>query len=99
MAVALSMLRSASQHGASGVLLVTGPSGSGKSALGTEVCRQASGRKLRVAGTACDPVEQVSPGAPVVAMLRAGRDPLTTGEQYEQIARTVNEPLVLVERI
>jgi DNA-binding CsgD family transcriptional regulator len=99
MAVALSVLRSASQHGATGVLLITGPSGIGKSALMSEVCRQASAMKLRVASTACDPVEQVSPGAPVVAMLRAGRDALTTGEQYEQIARMVNEPLLLVERI
>ena len=99
MAVALSVLRSASQHGATGVLLITGPPGIGKSALLSAVCRQAGAMKLRLAGTACDPVEQVSPGAPVVAMLRAGRDPLATGEQYEQIARTVNEPLLLVERI
>lgn len=99
MAAALAVLRAASHHGSSGVVLVTGPSGIGKSALVSEVCRQAGAMRLRVAGSTCDPVEQVSPGAPVVALLRTGRDPLTTGPQYEEITRAVDEPLLLVERI
>lgn len=99
LAVALSVLRGACNHGSSGVLLITGPSGIGKSALLSEVCRQALAMNVRVAASTCDQVEQVSAGAPVVALLRAGREPLTTGEQYEQLARTISEPLLLVERI
>ena len=99
MASALSALRGACQHGTSASVLICGPAGIGKTALLTEVCEHATRMKIRVGRSKCDPIEQVWPGAPVIAALRAGRDPLTTADQYEQIAGAVSEPLLLADRI
>jgi predicted ATPase len=96
---ALSALRATRQHGVSSVVLISGPAGIGKTALLAETCEQAARMKIRVAGSKCDPIEQVWPGAPVIATLRAGRDPLTSAGEYEKIAGTVAEPLVLADRI
>jgi DNA-binding CsgD family transcriptional regulator/tetratricopeptide (TPR) repeat protein len=99
MASALSALRGASQHGTSASVVISGPAGIGKTALLAEICEQATRMKIRVGRSKCDPIEQVWPGAPVIAALRAGRDPLTTPEEYEQIAGVVSEPLLLADRI
>jgi predicted ATPase len=99
MASALSALRGACQHGTSASVLISGPAGVGKTALLAEICEQATRMKIRVGWSKCDPIEQVWPGAPVIAALRAGRDPVTTAEQYEQIAALVSEPLLLADRI
>src|SRR3984957_16878445 len=99
MATALSALRGACQHGLSASVLISGPAGIGKTALLAEICQQATRMKIRVGWSKCDPIEQVWPGAPVIAALRAGRDPLTTTGEYEQIAGVVSEPLLLAERI
>jgi DNA-binding CsgD family transcriptional regulator len=99
MAGALSALRGASQRGTSSSVVISGPAGIGKTALLAEICEQATRMKIRVGWSKCDPVEQVWPGAPVIAALRAGRDPLTTTAEYEQIARVVSEPLLLADRI
>src|ERR1700729_1383441 len=99
MASALLALRGACQHGTSASVLICGPPGIGKTALLTEVCEHATRMKIRVGRSKCDPIEQVWPGAPVIAALRAGRDPLTTADQYEQIAGAVSEPLLLADRI
>src|SRR5580658_2390644 len=99
MASALSALRSSCQHGTSASVLISGPAGIGKTALLAEICEQATRMKIRVGWSKCDPIEQVWPGAPVIAALRAGRDPVTTAEQYEQIAALVSEPLLLADRI
>lgn len=68
---ALSVVRAARRHGSGGVVLVSGPAGIGKSALLTEVCSQAERIQVRPALGTCDPIEQVSPGAPVITALRA----------------------------
>ena len=99
MARALSALRGACQHGTSASVVISGPSGIGKTALLAEAREQAARMKFRVGSSKCDPIEQVWPGAPVIAALRAGRDPLTTAEQYEQIAGLVSEPLLLADRV
>ena len=99
MASALSALRGASQHGTSASVLISGPSGIGKTALLAEICQQATRMKIRVGCSKCDPIEQVSRGAPVIAALRAGRDPLITAAEYEQIVGAVSEPLLLADRI
>ena len=99
MASALSALRSSCQRGNSASVLISGPAGIGKTALLAEICEQATRMKIRVAWSKCDPTEQVWPGAPVIAALRAGRNPVTTAEQYEQIAALVSEPLLLADRI
>jgi DNA-binding CsgD family transcriptional regulator/tetratricopeptide (TPR) repeat protein len=96
---ALAAVRGTRQHGSSGVVVVAGPAGIGKTALLSEICRQATILKVRVASSKCDRIEQIWPGAPVIALLRAGRDPLTTAMEYEQITRMVSEPLLLADRI
>ena len=99
MASALSALRGACQHGTSASVLICGPAGIGKTALLAEVCEHATRMKIRVGRGKCDPIEQVWPGAPVIAALRVGRDPLIAADQYEQIAGAVSEPLLLADRI
>ncbi|HUD37304.1 MAG TPA: AAA family ATPase [Streptosporangiaceae bacterium] len=99
MASTLSALHSSCQHGTSASVLISGPAGIGKTALLAEICEQATRMKIRVGWSKCDPIEQVWPGAPVIAALRAGRDPVTTAEQYEQIAALASEPLLLADRI
>src|SRR5580700_4043164 len=99
MANALSALRGASQHGTSSSVVISGPAGIGKTALLAEICEHATRMKIRVGRSKCDPIEQIWPGAPVIAALRSGQDPLTTAEQYEQIARVTSEPLLLADRI
>ena len=99
MARALSVVRAASRHGCGGVLLISGPAGIGKSALLTEICRQANALHLRVAAGKCDPIEQVWPGAPILALLRDGREPLAGAEDYAECTRAVGEPLLLAEQV
>src|SRR6202020_3300651 len=92
-------LRGAGRHGTSASVLITGPAGIGKTAVLAGICQQATRMNIRVGRSKCDPIEQVWPGAPVIAALRVGRDPLTTADQYEQIAGAVGEPLLLADRI
>jgi DNA-binding CsgD family transcriptional regulator/tetratricopeptide (TPR) repeat protein len=99
MASALSALRGASQRGTSASVEICGPAGIGKTALLAEVCEHAIRMKIRVGRSKCDPIEQVCPGAPVIAALRAGRDPLIATGEYEQIAGVLSEPLLLADRI
>ncbi|MFI9762527.1 AAA family ATPase [Streptomyces sp. NPDC051963] len=99
MARALAVVRAAARYGRGGVLLVSGPAGIGKSALLSEVRRQSSALKLRVVGGKCDEIEQVSPGAPVIALLRSGRRPLLDASEYEEISAAASEPLLVAERI
>jgi len=96
---ALATLRATRDHGATGLLLISGPAGVGKTAVLQEICRQATRMKVRVAYAKCDRIAQVAPGAPIVAALRAGRDPLATGPEYEEIVQAVGEPLQLADRL
>jgi DNA-binding CsgD family transcriptional regulator len=95
--LALSAVRRVRTAGASGVVLVTGPAGIGKTAVLTEICRQAAVQQFRVTQTKCDEIEQVSPGAPVIAVLRSGRDPLVSADDYEDLGQV--QPLILADRI
>jgi tetratricopeptide (TPR) repeat protein len=99
MARALSVLRGAGRHGSGGVMLVCGPAGIGKTALLAEVCLQADRMGMRTVVGSCEPIEELHPAAPLIAALRAAREPIATGEQFEQIVRSVDEPLLLIERI
>lgn len=99
MARALSVVRAARNHGYGGVLLVSGPAGIGKTALLREICRQAATQQLRVATGKCDPIEQVWPGAPILALLRDGQRPLANAEDYADCTRAVSQPLLLAERV
>jgi ATP/maltotriose-dependent transcriptional regulator MalT len=99
MTVAMAVLRRARDHGSGGVLLISGPAGIGKTALLSEICKQAATMRLRVAISTCDESQQVWPGAPLMAALRAGTDPLLDATEYEQVTRMAVEPLLLADRI
>ena len=96
---ALAAVRSACRHGSGSLIMVSGPPGIGKTAFLAEVRRQASRMDVTAVSGKCDPLRQVSTGAPVIAMLRAGRRPLAGAEEYGQIVRLSDQPLLLAERI
>ena len=81
------------------VVLISGDAGIGKTALLSEICRQAAHMNLRVARSKCDEIEQAWPGAPMAGLLRSGRDPLLTPTEFQEVADLIGEPLLLVERI
>jgi len=54
---------------------------------------------VRVARSKCDAIEQAWPGAPIVGLLRSGRDPLLTPTEFQGVTELIGEPLLLVERI
>ncbi len=95
----LSTVRGAFRSGSSAVVVVSGPGGIGKSALVNQACWEAAAMGARVVHAVCDAVAQVSPGAPVIAALRAGPEPLVGVAEYEQILQARDEPLLLAERI
>jgi DNA-binding CsgD family transcriptional regulator/tetratricopeptide (TPR) repeat protein/nucleoside-triphosphatase THEP1 len=98
LAKALGVVRRTRVHGASGVVLISGEPGIGKTALLSEICRQATHTRIRVARSKCDEIEQACPGAPIIGLLRTGRDPLLTATEFREIAGLTGEPLVLVDR-
>jgi DNA-binding CsgD family transcriptional regulator len=95
----LSLVRGVCRGGSASAVVVWGPGGIGKSALLSQACREADRLGARVVYASCDRVDQVSPGAPVVAALRAGRDPVAGAEEYERIVQARGEPLLMAERI
>jgi len=99
MSTALAVIRRTPRHGASGVVLVSGNAGVGKTALLSEICRQAAQMNIRLARGKCDEIEQAWPGAPVVGLLRTGRDPLLQEPEFRQVSALIAEPLLLVDRI
>jgi DNA-binding CsgD family transcriptional regulator len=99
LSTALAVIRRTRTHGASGVVLISGNAGVGKTALLSEICRQAAHMNIRLARSKCDEIEQAWPGAPVVGLLRTGRDPLLAEPEFREISALIAEPLLLVDRI
>jgi DNA-binding CsgD family transcriptional regulator len=99
LSTALAVVRRTRTHGASGVVLVSGNAGVGKTALLSEICRQAAHMNIRLARSKCDEIDQASPGAPMVGLLRTGRDPLLAAPEFQEISALTAEPLLLVDRI
>ena len=99
MSTALAVIRRTLRHGASGVVLISGNAGVGKTALLSEICRQAAHMNIRLGRGKCDEIEQASPGAPIVGLLRTGRDPLLSAPEFQDVSALTAEPLLLVDRI
>src|SRR5271156_5853394 len=99
LSTALAVIRRTRAHGASGVVLISGNAGVGKTALLSEICRQAVHMNLRVARSKCDEIEQAWPGAPMVGLLRTGRDPFLAEPEFQEVSALIAKPLLLVDRI
>jgi DNA-binding CsgD family transcriptional regulator/tetratricopeptide (TPR) repeat protein len=99
LATALRVVRRAHDHRASGVVLVSGAPGIGKTALLSEITRQAGLMHIRVARSKCDETGQAYLGAPILGLLRAGRDPLIAAADFEALTDLTDNPLVLVDRV
>ena len=99
LSTALAVIRRTRTHGASGVVLISGNAGVGKTALLSEICRQATHMNIRLARSKCDEIEQAWPGAPMVGLLRTGRDPFLAEPEFQEISALIAEPLLLVDRI
>jgi DNA-binding CsgD family transcriptional regulator len=99
LSTALGVIRRTRTHGASGVVLISGNAGVGKTALLSEICRQAAHMNIRLARGKCDEIEQACPGAPMIGLLRTGRDPLLAASEFQEICALTAEPLLLVDRI
>src|SRR5271156_3302945 len=99
LSTALAVIRRTRAHGASGVVLISGNAGVGKTALLSEICRQAVHMNLRVARSKCADIERAGPGALMVGLLRTARDPLLADPVFQEISTLIAEPLLLVDRI
>src|SRR3984893_2075069 len=99
LANALRVVRRSHAHHASGVLLISGDPGIGKTALLSEIARQAAQMQIRVARSQCEEIGQAYPGAPILGLLRSGRDPLVAAADFEALTDLTGNPLVLVDRI
>src|SRR5271163_1431339 len=98
LATALGVVRRTHNHRASGVVLVCGDPGIGKTALVSEIARQAAQMHIRVARSKCEGIGPACPGAPVLGLLRAGRDPLIAAADFEELTGLTGNPLLLVDR-
>src|SRR5271156_1701672 len=98
LATALGVVRRTHNHRASGIVLVSGDSGIGKTALVSEIARQAAQMHIRVARSKCEGIGPASPGAPVLGFLRAGRGPLIASADFEEHTELTGTPLLLVDR-
>jgi DNA-binding CsgD family transcriptional regulator/tetratricopeptide (TPR) repeat protein/nucleoside-triphosphatase THEP1 len=96
---ALRVVRRTHDHRASGVVLVSGDPGIGKTALLSEIARQAVHLHMRVARSKCDEIGEAHLGAPILGLLRAGRDPLIAAADFEALTELTGNPLVLVDRV
>jgi DNA-binding CsgD family transcriptional regulator/tetratricopeptide (TPR) repeat protein len=54
---------------------------------------------ITVARSKCDEIGQTFPGAPILSLLRAGRDPLVPAAEFEALTTLTGNPLVLVDRM
>ena len=98
LATALRVVRRTHDHRASGVVLVSGDPGIGKTALLSSIAWEAAQMQIRVARSKCDEIGQAYPGAPILGLLRAGRDPLIAAADFEALTELTDNPLILVER-
>src|SRR5271163_4123021 len=98
LATALGIIRRTSNHRASGVVLVSGDPGIGKTALVSEIARQAAQMHIRVARSKCEEMGAPCPGGPVLGLLRVGRDPLISAADFEELTELTGNPLLLVDR-
>jgi len=95
LATGLRVVRRTHNHRASGVVVVSGDPGIGKTAVLTEIARQAAHMRIRVARSKCDEIGQAHPGAPILSLLRAGQDPLIDAANFEALTELSGNQVLL----
>jgi DNA-binding CsgD family transcriptional regulator len=98
MSAAMPALRRAARHGQSGIVVVTGEAGIGKTAVLDAIGAQATGMGFRTGVGKADEIGRISPGAPVLLALRSGPRPLLDGSALAELDDLTDHPLVLVDR-
>ncbi|MEV4533363.1 AAA family ATPase [Asanoa sp. NPDC049518] len=99
MSAAMPALRRAARHGQSGIIVVTGEAGIGKTAVLDAIGAQATGMGFRTGVGKADEIGRISPGAPVLLALRSGPKPLLDAEALAELDHLADHPLVLVDRV
>jgi DNA-binding CsgD family transcriptional regulator len=99
MATALSMMRRVQAHGRSGVLVLAGEPGIGKSAVFAAIVEQAAAAKFVCGVSKADQIGRISPAAPLLLALRSGSRPVLTAAELADLATRTAEPLLLLEDV
>jgi DNA-binding CsgD family transcriptional regulator len=99
MATALSMMRRVQAHGRSGVLVLEGEPGIGKSAVFAAIVEQAAAAKFVCGVSKADQIGRISPAAPLLLALRSGSRPVLTAAELADLATRTAEPLLLLEDV
>ena len=96
---ALKQLVESADRGESGVAVVEGPPGIGKSRLLQEAGRFAATRALTVAAGTTDELDQITPWGSLVAALSSGDPPLVGRQELMSLGGLVDGRLEVLERI
>ncbi|GIF73440.1 helix-turn-helix transcriptional regulator [Asanoa siamensis] len=99
MSAAMPALRRAARHGQSGIVVVTGEAGIGKTAVLDAIAAQAAGMGFRTGVGKADEIGRISPGAPVLLALRSGSSPLLDAAALADLDDLTEHPLVLLDRV
>ncbi|HEV7709760.1 MAG TPA: AAA family ATPase [Asanoa sp.] len=99
MSAAMPALRRAARHGQSGVVVVTGDAGIGKTAVIDAIGAQAVGMGFRTGTAKADEIGRISPGAPVLLALRSGARPLLDAPALAELDDLTDHPLPLIDRV
>ncbi|WP_344385142.1 helix-turn-helix transcriptional regulator [Asanoa iriomotensis] len=99
MSAAMPTLRRAARHGQSGMLVVTGEAGIGKTAVLDAIGAQATGMGFHTGAAKADEIGRISPGAPVLLAMRSGAKPLLDSTAIAEFDGLVDHPLVLLDRV
>jgi len=96
---AVALVRAAARTHQSGVIMVTGEAGIGKTAVFNAVSADAVDEGFVLGASKADSMGQISPGAPLLLALRSGPSPLLDSDAFTELTELLAQPLLLVDRI
>jgi predicted ATPase/DNA-binding CsgD family transcriptional regulator len=96
---AVDVLRRAADSGQSGVVLLTGEPGIGKTALLGAIAERARELSFSVGLSKAEKLNQIAPLAPLLVALRCGSVPLLSRSDFNELAPLCRQPLWLVDRL
>jgi len=96
---AVDVLRHTANSGQSGVVLLTGEPGIGKTALLGAIAERARGLSFGVGVSKAEELHQIAPLAPLLVALRSGSVPILSRSEFNELAPLCRQPLWLVDRL